>query len=181
MNDEPLEEVYAYVERAYIRLQAGDLLIRCLETSSLEPIQQMVENLVLAGPKSIGVLREMLAESNQRKLQLKDDLHQVYSNFESTLLDHGVRLEKFKDAGSAVKLNSTIFLKELDQQGIDDPEIQGICLQVMRDSRDLMSSLIGHVRLMDEIEIYLQDWLWGLAILSARQTNDEDVTPKSTP
>jgi hypothetical protein len=48
MVDKPLESVFSYVERAYMRLQAGDVLIRCLEDNSLEPIQEMVQGLVQA-------------------------------------------------------------------------------------------------------------------------------------
>jgi hypothetical protein len=77
MADDPLDAVYSYVERAYIRLQAGDVLIRCLDEGYATPIQQMVETLVLAGPRSMGVLQEILAEAEQRKGQIMDDLHQL--------------------------------------------------------------------------------------------------------
>jgi hypothetical protein len=77
MTDDPLDAVYSYVERAYIRLQAGDVLIRCLDEGNAAPIQQMVEALVLAGPRSMGVLQEVLAEAEQRKGQIMDDLHQL--------------------------------------------------------------------------------------------------------
>ena len=77
MTDDPLDAVYSYVERAYIRLQAGDILIRCLDEGNSAPIQQMVEALVLAGPHSMGVLQEILAEAEQRKGQIIDDLQQL--------------------------------------------------------------------------------------------------------
>jgi hypothetical protein len=32
-----------------------------------------------------------------------------------------------------------------------------------------MVSLVKHIRLLEEIETYLKDWLWGLAYQSARQ------------
>jgi hypothetical protein len=59
MADDPIDAVYSYVERAYVRLQAGDILIRCMEEGNALPMQQMVEGLVLAGPQSLSVLREM--------------------------------------------------------------------------------------------------------------------------
>ena len=77
MIDDPLDAVYSYVERAYIRLQAGDILIRCLDEGNSAPIQQMVEALVLAGPRSMGVLQEILAEAEQHKGQIIDDLQQL--------------------------------------------------------------------------------------------------------
>jgi hypothetical protein len=77
MADDPLDAVYSYVERAYIRLQAGDVLIRCLDEGNAVPIQQMVEGLVLAGPRSMGILQEILTEAEQHKGQIIDDLHQL--------------------------------------------------------------------------------------------------------
>jgi hypothetical protein len=38
MVDKQPESVFSYVERIYFRLQAGDVLVRCLEDESPEPI-----------------------------------------------------------------------------------------------------------------------------------------------
>jgi hypothetical protein len=43
-----------------------------------------------------------------------------------------------------------------------------VCLQFLRDSRDIIASLAGQVELLEEIEDFLQDWLWGLAYQLAR-------------
>ncbi len=80
MSHDPLDDVYSFVERAYIRLQAGDVLIRCMEEGNPAPLHQMVEGLILAGPQSINILREIMAEAGQRKLQVVDDLNQLSSD-----------------------------------------------------------------------------------------------------
>ncbi len=125
MADDPLDAVYSYVERAYIRLQAGDVLIRCLDEATAAPIQQMVETLILAGPGSISVLQEILAEAEQRKGQILDDLHQLKARAASP---------------------------ELNQDG-----------------NEIIGNLEARIRLLEEIETYLQDWVWGLAYQSTRQ------------
>jgi hypothetical protein len=169
MEDDPLDEVYAFVERAYVRLQVGDLLLRCVEIRSSTPLQQMVEGLVMAGPRSLGVLREMLAESGQRKIQIIDDLQQVYSEFESELKRYGVQLEELKNTDSIHHLTKIRLLALLHEQGVLDEEAQVVCLQILRNSQEMMLSLLEHVHLLEEIEIYIQDWLWGLAYQSARK------------
>jgi hypothetical protein len=181
MKDEPLDAVYAYVERAYIRIQAGDLLLRCIETGSSDPIKQTVEGLVLAGPKSLEVLREMLSEAIQRKVQLLDDLSQIFTNFESSLSEFGLALPGIQNASVVSQLTSTVLLDEMKKQGILDGDRQVRCLQIMRDSRDLINSLIHHIHLLEEIEALIQDWLWGLAIQSARQTEKLDPPVGSSP
>jgi hypothetical protein len=132
MSDDPLDAVYSYVERAYIRLQAGDVLIRCLDEANAAPIQQMVETLVLAGPGSIGVLQEILAEAEQRKAQILDDLHQLKARATSP---------------------------ELDQEG-----------------NEIIGNLEARIQLLDEIETYLQDWVWGLAYQTTRQILNDTRT-----
>ncbi len=137
MADDPLDAVHAYVERAYIRLQAGDVLIRCLDDATTAPIQQMVETLILAGPSSIGVLQEILAEAEQRKGQVLDDLHQL------------------KARASSPDLNQDAF--------------------------EMIRNLEARIRLLDEIETYLQDWVWALAYQSTRQILNDSRTTGDNP
>jgi hypothetical protein len=169
MAHDPLDDVYSFVERAYIRLQAGDILIRCLEEGSVGPIQGMVEGLVLAGPQSINILREIIVEAGQRKAQVMDDLNQLFHDLERSLKSYGVFLNNSRNILAMTRLTPVRFLSLLREQGITEEKIQIDCLKILRDSRELMVSLVKHIRLLEEIETYLKDWLWGLAYQSARQ------------
>lgn len=178
MKEDPLEAVYSYVERAYIRLQAGDVLMRCMEEGSTSPVQQMVEGLVLAGPQSLSTLQEILAEAGQRKSQVIDDLHQVFSELEKGLRNHGVNIHGLRDALSVTRLTSSNFLILLREQNISNEQDQVACLQLLMNSKELMVSLAGHIRLLEDIEKYLQDWSWGLVYQSARQGLDDPKVPQ---
>jgi hypothetical protein len=169
MKDDPLEEVHAFVEKAYFRLQAGDILLRCLEVGSPIPIQQVVEGLVLAGPDSIGIIREILVELSHRKAQLWDDANQLLTDFEASLKRYEIELPAIANALAVTTLSPSQFIAILDEQGITDDKRQGACLQIFRNSRELMASLGENIFLLNEIQSYLQDWLFGLAQLSARQ------------
>ncbi len=103
MNDHPQDSVYSFVERVYMRLQAGDILTRCLEEGCINPIQDLVEGLVLAGPKNLDSLREILDETDQRKTQVGDDLHQVFTQFSRVLMSYGVASE-----GETPELGTTL-------------------------------------------------------------------------
>jgi hypothetical protein len=173
VKDDPIDAVHAFVERAYIRLQAGDVIMRCMDTGSSSPIQQMVEGLILAGPKSLGVLREMLAESGQRKLQVMDDLQQVFSDLQKNLNQYGILLTGIKGALSIRGLTQATFLIMLQEQGVLDEEVQNTCLRLLKESRDLIDSMSVNVILLEEIETYLADWLWGLAYESAHHALGE--------
>jgi hypothetical protein len=80
-----LSSVYSFVERAYLRLQASDVLTQCLENGDTAPLQILVEDLVCAGPQSVRAIREILIEVKTRKIQLKDDLFQLKTTLETSL------------------------------------------------------------------------------------------------
>jgi hypothetical protein len=177
MENDPLEAVYSFVERAYIRLQAGDLLFRCMEERDLSPLQSWVEGLVYAGPKNLDALREILAEVSERQSQSDEDIRQVIQDFRRSLKSFGVRLLGFESGVSLARLTPVRFLSMLREQGIAEEETQVACLQLLRDTRDLATSLATYARLLDEIETYLQDWLWGLMYQTAHQEMVERAKP----
>jgi hypothetical protein len=46
-------------------------------------------------------------------------------------------------------------------------------LQVMKDSKELINTLNNKILLLENIEKYLQDWLWGLTYQFIRQGEDD--------
>jgi hypothetical protein len=177
MPKDPLNAVFSYVEKAYIRLQVGDVLIRCLEEESAAPIQQLVEGLVLAGPQSLDVLREILAEVDHRKMQIMDDLHQVNTELEKNFKSYGLQIANLEEVIANLQIAPKRLLLFLREQGIIEEDAQAACVQLLHDSQNLMESLEKHLHLMDEIETFLRDWLWGLAYQSAHQESEQASPP----
>jgi uncharacterized protein (UPF0297 family) len=169
MVDDPLESVYSIVERTYIRLQAGDILIRCLEEKSSEPMNEMVEGLILAGPKSLTAMREILSEVMKRKTQLKDDVNQIINDLRNLMMSNGVKIGKVRGAQALLEIKPANFLKLLQQQNINDDRTQMSYLQEFQDSRELILNLNTHLIVLEEIEYYLRDWIWGMAYKQIRK------------
>lgn len=170
--DNPLDAVFAYAEQAYIRMQAGDILIRCLDQGTVEPMRELVEGLVLAGPQSLGTLSEVLAETGQRRAQIQDDLQRVYGELQNDLRKRGVRFTSgLPDAISFTRLTPIRFLMLLQKQGVTDEDIQNQCLGKLEETREMMDSLAGHLFLLKEIENFLRDWIWGLAHQTMRESH----------
>jgi hypothetical protein len=169
MSDDSLETIYAYAEKAYVRMQASDILMRCLEDASVAPMYQMVESLVLAGPTSLDVLREILAETNSRKVQVGDDMQQVLNGLKNNLEGFGVRLRSIRQPTALTKIKPVRFLSLLRSQGVMEEDAQTTCLQLLHDARELVSSLLEHYRLLADIENYLEDWIWGMFYASVHQ------------
>jgi hypothetical protein len=175
MNDHPQDSVYSFVERAYMRLQAGDILTRCLEDGRINPIQDLVEGLVLAGPKNLDSLREILDEAGQRKTQVGDDLHQVFTQFSSVFMSYGVLIEG-ETADTVQRWTAGQLLDGMRQQGVYEADVQTACLQVWQDSREILDNLSTKLDLLEEIELYLQDWLWGLAYKTIHRHEESEIS-----
>ena len=171
MSDDPIETVYSYVERAYVRLQAGDLLTRCMEDVAVTPIQQLVEGLVVSGPSGLNALRETLAEAGRRKTQVQDDLQQLVKQLETSLRSYGMSINGEREGLRYMLLTPAALSRQLTDQQITDDAVRAACLQLLNDSRDLADTLKARMNLLQEIENYLQDWLWAAVYNSARPDN----------
>ena len=169
MDNDPLEAVYSFAERAYLRLQAGDVLFRCLQESSMSPIQSWVEGLVVEGPRNLETLRAILAEAGERRSQTEEDLRELLEEFETNLERYGVNAPDDLRASTLQRLSQVRFLTLLTDQGIIEQETQLACLRLLKNVHELSGTLINHSRLLDQIELYLQDWLWGVVYETARQ------------
>jgi hypothetical protein len=169
MDNDSLESVYSFAERAYVRLQAGDVLFRCLQESSMSPIQSWVEDLVVDGPQNLETLRAILAEAGERRVQAEADLQELLEEFDANLNHYGVNAPNDLRASTLQRLSQVRLLTMLKEQGILEQETQLSCLRLLKNVRELSGTLIDHSRLLDQIELYLQDWLWGMVYETARQ------------
>jgi hypothetical protein len=168
-EDDPLDGVYSFVEKDYARLQAGDVLFSCLDQQNTRPIQDWVEGLVFGGPESLMVLREILKEVGQLRIQTKEDIREVHRDFRVSLDSCGVQLRDIQVERALNKSTPEDFLSILFDLGVDQAEKQITCLQMFNDVNDLIRDLEIHLLLLVEIEKYISDWMWGLICESAQQ------------
>ena len=178
MDNNPAGSIYTMVEKAYFRLQAGDVLGRCLEDGSIEPMHEMIQEMVLAGPQSLDALREILGETNKRKSQVHDDLNQVTNHLSIILKDYGINLEKLGGNQVLQTLSENQLKGLLDEEKIIDKENRSGSMRVLKDSQELMEVLAAKISLLENIETYLLDWLWGLTY---QQIRDWDLGGEVNP
>jgi len=173
MVNRPTSSIYSIVEKAYFRLQAGDVLTHCIEDGSTDPIHEMIQEMVLAGPQSLEALREILGEAIKRKTQVYDDLNQVTNQLSIILKGYGINLEQYGGNQVLQTITEAQLQDLMDKQDIVETETRSSTLQVMKDSRELITTLNSKIRLLENIEKYLQDWLWGLTYQFIRHGEDE--------
>jgi hypothetical protein len=173
MVNRPNSAIYSIVEKAYYRLQAGDVLSHCMEDGSSDPIHEMIQEMVVAGPQSLEALREILGEAMKRKTQVYDDLNRVTNQLSIILKGYGINLEGCEGNQVLQSMTEDELMDLMNAQNIIKTETRSGCLQVMKDSRELINTLNGKIHLLENIETYLQDWLWGLTYQFIRLGEDE--------
>src|SRR4030042_2419815 len=173
MVNKPNSAIYSIVEKAYYHLQAGDVLSHCMEAGTTDPIHEMIQEMVMAGPQSLEALREILGEAMKRKTQVYDDLNQVTNQLSIILVGYGINLDAYGGNQVLQSMTEDQLVALMDAQSISEAETRSSSLQVMKDSRELINTLSGKIQLLENIEQYLQDWLWGLTYQYIKQGEDE--------
>ncbi|HSB65254.1 MAG TPA: hypothetical protein VLD65_01670 [Anaerolineales bacterium] len=181
MANKPASSIYSIVEKAYFRLQAGDVITHCIEDGSTNPIHEMIQEMILAGPQSLEALREILGEASKRKSQVYDDLNQVTNQLSIILKGYGVSLEGQGGNQALQTMTEAQLVGLMDQQAVIVKETRANSLQVLRDSQELINTLNVKISLLENIEQYLRDWLWGLTYQSIRQAGSEENQQSTKP
>ena len=89
------------------------------------------------------------------------------------LKGYGIKLEATGGNLILQSMDESQLSDLMDAQEINDVETRAGCEQVLMDSRELISTLNGKIQLLDTIENYLRDWLWGLTYQFIRQGEDD--------
>lgn len=156
-------------EEDYIRMKVGDILMLCLDDSSSLPIHQLVESLILVGPESLDVMRDILKETAVRKDQIHEDERQIFQGFRENLANYGVDLVGLFRPDTLMHIKPEKFYSQLLKQGIEDETTRQQCLQLFEDSRELISSLNVSYTLLVKIEIYIKDWINAVYYMQVHQ------------
>lgn len=152
----------------YIHMKVSDILMLCMEDSSVIPVQQLVESLVMIGPDSLSFLQQVLDEASKRNVQVLNDQKQVLSGLIKNLASLGMKLPAAITADGVIRMRSERFYVLMKKQGITEEPVQIECMQLLQDSRDLLISLSIKLDLLTRITQYLEDWTMGLLYLSTR-------------
>lgn len=72
MYEENLEAVYSFIERAGIRLKVNEVLVECLEEGNTASFQDLIEELIVAGPESLRIVREIISEVDLMLNQMQE-------------------------------------------------------------------------------------------------------------
>lgn len=174
--DHPLNELLKIAERAYIRMEAEQLIEDCLQLGDASSFDNLVEELVLAGASSLDVLREILlvirarkSDAGQESINVRQDLMEALAEFD---LEMPSSLQ-----GSPSDVRLMICSDELSaelRRSIDrlDAEDAFLVEEICQEAGRRVERISYQVALLTRLEAFVLDWIDGLAYESAHAFDD---------
>jgi hypothetical protein len=160
-------------------MEAELLITTCVHEGDLDPFNDLLQELVLAGPTSLFVLRDMSQIIRTLKSQLSQDGLGIRQDLNQALLDFGIRLPDTRlsgDPGSWWRGRDLFQEVQSASAGLE-PNSAALVKEICIDAGNKVSRLARRLVLVNEIEYAVQDWISGLIYEHAH--DDEYFTGES--
>ncbi|MBI4771950.1 MAG: hypothetical protein HY784_16440 [Chloroflexi bacterium] len=166
-------DLYPLAERAYVRLEAEDLLSRCLKEDDPQPLRDLIDEVLAEERPDLDLLRGLLADLRARRVVLRERLfdtrRQVVTAFQDAW---DINLAEFAPPQSLDqfhRLSPEALFAWIERAGhrlADEDRL--LLYDVFSEAVGLAGELTVDLRLLDALGRYLGDWIAGLAVLAAR-------------
>ncbi len=168
-----LVELMPLAERAYVRLEAQDLLARCLKEDSPEPLRELINELLLQEPPDLDLLRWLMADVHSRWVVLRERLfdtrRQVIGSFQEA---YGINLTEFAPPNMLEQFHSLSADRLFDWLGVEQHELGAddalLLRAIFEEAVSLAGELAIDLRLLENLSEYLGDWVAGFSAVAAR-------------
>ena len=170
----PLDELLSIAERAYVRMQAGQLIAQCLEQGDYAPFNGLVEQLVLAGAPSLAVLREIQDEVRSIRSSLRQEGMAVRQHLKEAFAGFGLHMpqllsldppETFRNiCGPALRNLVREVARAMTAE--DQALLDELCVE----AGERVSAIASRLALLGRLHGSVEDWLSSLAYEAARES-----------
>jgi hypothetical protein len=183
VSEASLEDLIAFAERSFIRMQAQELIGQFLEEEDQAPFDQLLEDLILAGTTSLSILRDILEEIRATKSALSLEAMNLRQKLMDALADIGIHMPQLPTSEAAAALHQVRKLarskdvrESLQHMGCTDEQVLG---EICGDAGNRGEQISRKLRMLNSIEQSVIDWFECLTYEAAR-TLDYDPG-RSTP
>jgi len=179
---ERLDEVLTFAERVYLRMQAEQLIRQCLDRGDPGPFDALLENLVLAGASSLGMLREIHEELQTAKTHLGREGMNVRQDLVQALSEFGVQLPQLLSA------EAPDAFRRICSQGLRhdarraaaqklEAEDERLLQEICSEAGNRVTGIARRLSLLTRMEKVVTDWQDGL-LFEALQQRETVVAPR---
>lgn len=171
----PLNDLLILAEQSYVRLEAEQLIDHCLSQGDSEPFNELLEELILSGSKSLGVLREILQAIHSMKSSLSQEGLDVRQDLLNALSNFGVKIPQltsiqtpevfWRICRKGLYKNIADRLGKLGEE--EGTVIEEVCVEVSKQVTQIAHRLV----LLNRMEESVSDWIDGLVYEVARSSD----------
>jgi hypothetical protein len=174
----PLDELLSIAERAYVRMQAGQLISQCLEQGDPTPFNGLVEQLVLAGSPSLAVLREIHDEISSMRTTLRQEGMAVRQHLKEAFAGFGLHMPQLisLDAPETFRniCGPTLRNAVREAARVMTTEDQALlCVE----AGERVSAIASRLALLGRLHSSVEDWVSSLAYDAAHDLEFPDRGP----
>jgi hypothetical protein len=172
----PLDELLTFAERAYVRMEAEQLIGQCLDQGDPALFNDLVKGLVLAGSTSLGVMREILEEVRSTRTSLMREGMTVRQDLAEALTGFGVDSAQLLsiDSPEAFRLICSQRLRDEARRSASGLKAEDAILleELCSEAGDRVSGIARRLMLLLKLEESVQDWISGL-VYEASQLHED--------
>jgi hypothetical protein len=173
---QPLDDVLSLAERAYVRMQAEQLITHCFEQGDHTAFNSLLHQLVLGGVPSLAILREIVEEIRTTRRTLQEASLEVRQDLQAAFSGFGLPAPQAL-TGDWPNVFRAICSPELRDElrgsgrALKD-EDQVLLDEVCRDAGNRVATIAAQLRLLGSIDRAARDWFSSLAYEAARARSD---------
>lgn len=179
-----LDDLLSLAERAYVRMQASQLIANCLEEGNPAILEDLLHQLVLAGAPSLVALQEIREEIRAASRSLRREGSQVGKKLTEALAGLGVDLpgDVAGTASGISRLGLSRSLQEQVRQAAKSllPEEQRLVDVLCDEANERATTIARRLALLRRLDGAVSDWLECVAYQAARSA-PHDNTSSSLP
>lgn len=183
--NKPIDDLLTYAERAYVRMEAEQLILHCLEQGDPAALDQLIQGLVLAGAPSLGIMREILAEVRSTRSSLVNAGLEVRQDLINALGEFGVKLSRLLPADApemfrqicSPRLRRKVKSAARGLSAEDEALLQEVC----DEAGDRVAAIAKRLAMLGRLEASIEDWFYCLAYEATRRGDAPGEPPYDTP
>ncbi|KPK95503.1 MAG: hypothetical protein AMJ88_00795 [Anaerolineae bacterium SM23_ 63] len=171
----PLDDLISLAERTYVRLEAEQLIEDCLMNANPEPMNRLLEELVMAGMDSLIVLREILSVIRSVKSTINQEGMEVQHDLRKTLSQFGIGWPRDPSGGTPESYWHIYHYGLYQEIKAHAPwlkmEDQLILEEICNEAGKRVTKIVRRLVLLKDLEETVMDWINGMIHEIAHSTN----------
>lgn len=172
MND-PLDELLSFAERSYVRMKAEHLIKECLKKGDEKPLNDLLEELILSGGSSFGILRDVLEAIHAIQTNLSQEGLDVRQDLVEAMREFGIKMPELISADHVDTFRQlcsrTLHIDVKRAAKHLELEDEFLLDELCNEASQKVTQIAHRLSLLRRLEESVQDWMDAMAYHSVHR------------